>query len=91
MRDERKQTDSLYNSPLAFIAKIVLLSLTYRAPRLRMMPTDTLALRLSWTFQRSGIGLHNQQQTQGTVRFDLIRTYSMAENQSVAMFTAVVA
>jgi hypothetical protein len=56
-----------------------------------MMPTETLALRLSWTFQRSGIGLHNQQQTQGTVRFDLSRTYSMAENQYVAMFTAVVA
>jgi hypothetical protein len=51
---------------------MVLLRLTYRAPRLRMTPTETLALRLSWTFQRSGIG-------------------SMAENQYVAMFTAVVA
>lgn len=56
-----------------------------------MMPTETLALRLSWTFQRSGIGLHDQQHTQGTVGFGLSRIYSMAENQSVAMFTAVVA
>jgi hypothetical protein len=45
---------------------------TYNAPRARITPTETLALRLSCTFQRRGIGIK-------------------AQNQSVAMLTAVVA